>query len=248
MNARYYVGAIGRFASADTLVPDPTNPQQFNRYTYSLNNPVRYSDPTGHCVFGLPCPDPVKNAITTVNDFLLGAEAEVAYNNTLRLVTDLAPTAGEPTAMTIGRMAGDVVTTVQGVLEMGTGSGMMGGGVAICLSGVGCVATPVVEVAGAGILAHGAGVTVSSARGLGENIANMAAKGSGGSEPNFRRLSSGEIKMLQEAGYDPHDLKPIKHGSRFDIFKDENGDLYVLPKNGSGPGDPLGININDLGG
>lgn len=29
-------------------MPDPTNPQQFNRYTYSLNNPVRYTDPTGH--------------------------------------------------------------------------------------------------------------------------------------------------------------------------------------------------------
>jgi RHS repeat-associated protein len=27
MNARYYVPSLGRFASADTLVPDPTNPQ-----------------------------------------------------------------------------------------------------------------------------------------------------------------------------------------------------------------------------
>jgi RHS repeat-associated protein len=26
MNARYYVPSLGRFASADTLVPDPTNP------------------------------------------------------------------------------------------------------------------------------------------------------------------------------------------------------------------------------
>jgi RHS repeat-associated protein len=51
MNARYYVGSIGRFASADTLVPDPMNPQQFNRYTYTLNNPLRYSDPTGHVCY-----------------------------------------------------------------------------------------------------------------------------------------------------------------------------------------------------
>jgi hypothetical protein len=29
-------------------VPDPNNPQQFNRYTYVLNNPLRYTDPTGH--------------------------------------------------------------------------------------------------------------------------------------------------------------------------------------------------------
>jgi RHS repeat-associated protein len=48
MNARYYVPSLGRFASADTLVPDPTNPQQFNRFSYVLNNPLRFTDPTGH--------------------------------------------------------------------------------------------------------------------------------------------------------------------------------------------------------
>jgi hypothetical protein len=29
-------------------VPDPKNPQSFNRYSYCLNNPLRYVDPTGH--------------------------------------------------------------------------------------------------------------------------------------------------------------------------------------------------------
>jgi RHS repeat-associated protein len=50
MNARYYVSSIGRFASADSLVPDPAAPQSHNRYSYSLNNPTNYSDPTGHYV------------------------------------------------------------------------------------------------------------------------------------------------------------------------------------------------------
>ena len=48
MNARYYVPGIGRFASADTIVPDPMNPQVFNRYSYSLNNPINLIDPSGH--------------------------------------------------------------------------------------------------------------------------------------------------------------------------------------------------------
>jgi RHS repeat-associated protein len=47
--ARYYSSAAGRFISADTIVPDPSNPQQFNRYSYGLNDPVKYKDPTGHC-------------------------------------------------------------------------------------------------------------------------------------------------------------------------------------------------------
>jgi len=34
--------------SADTIVPDPGNPQSLNRYAYVYNNPVGYVDPTGH--------------------------------------------------------------------------------------------------------------------------------------------------------------------------------------------------------
>lgn len=47
-NARYYNPGIGRFVSADTIVPHPFNPQSLNRYSYVLNNPVKLVDPTGH--------------------------------------------------------------------------------------------------------------------------------------------------------------------------------------------------------
>ncbi|RMG69627.1 MAG: RHS repeat-associated core domain-containing protein [Chloroflexi bacterium] len=49
-NARYYAPTLARFLSADTLVPDPQNPQSLNRYAYVLNSPFNYTDPTGHCV------------------------------------------------------------------------------------------------------------------------------------------------------------------------------------------------------
>ncbi|MDJ0756874.1 MAG: hypothetical protein QNJ45_25310 [Ardenticatenaceae bacterium] len=39
---------MGRFASADTIVPDTKNPQAFNRYAYGYNNPVKFIDPSGH--------------------------------------------------------------------------------------------------------------------------------------------------------------------------------------------------------
>jgi RHS repeat-associated protein len=48
-NARYYDPTLGRFLQADTLVPEPGNPQSWNRYSYVNNNPLRYTDPTGHC-------------------------------------------------------------------------------------------------------------------------------------------------------------------------------------------------------
>jgi RHS repeat-associated protein len=47
-NARWYDPGIGRFIQADTIVPAPGNPQSLNRYAYVYNNPLRYTDPTGH--------------------------------------------------------------------------------------------------------------------------------------------------------------------------------------------------------
>ncbi len=48
MNARLYDPILGRFISADTIVPSPGNMQDFNRYAYVNNNPLMYTDPTGH--------------------------------------------------------------------------------------------------------------------------------------------------------------------------------------------------------
>jgi RHS repeat-associated protein len=46
--ARYYDPVIGRFISPDSIVPNPANPQSLNRYSYCLNNPLKYVDPSGH--------------------------------------------------------------------------------------------------------------------------------------------------------------------------------------------------------
>lgn len=52
MNARLYDPWLGRFVQADTLIPDVYNPQSVNPYSYVLNNPFRYTDPTGHEFIG----------------------------------------------------------------------------------------------------------------------------------------------------------------------------------------------------
>jgi len=64
MGARFYDPALGCWLSADTLVPDPSNPQSFNRFSYVLGNPLKYTDPTGHMeegecgLDGEQCQDP----------------------------------------------------------------------------------------------------------------------------------------------------------------------------------------------
>jgi RHS repeat-associated protein len=47
-DARMYDPVIGRFISGDTMVPDWYDPQSLNRYSYCLNNPLKYKDPNGH--------------------------------------------------------------------------------------------------------------------------------------------------------------------------------------------------------
>ncbi len=48
MGDRWYDPALGRFISPDPIVPNSQDPQSWNRYSYVLNNPVKYTDPTGH--------------------------------------------------------------------------------------------------------------------------------------------------------------------------------------------------------
>ncbi len=47
-NARLYDPMIGGFVTADTIVPNPSAPQSFNRYAYARGNPLSYTDPSGH--------------------------------------------------------------------------------------------------------------------------------------------------------------------------------------------------------
>ncbi|MFA4047110.1 hypothetical protein HPS54_08270 [Prevotella sp. PCHR] len=47
MNGRIYDPVVARFLSPDNYVQMPENTQNFNRYSYCLNNPLKYTDPSG---------------------------------------------------------------------------------------------------------------------------------------------------------------------------------------------------------
>ncbi len=53
MQGRIYDPTLGRFLSTDPVVQQDYNLQNYNRYTYVLNNPVSYTDPTGYLFGGL---------------------------------------------------------------------------------------------------------------------------------------------------------------------------------------------------
>jgi RHS repeat-associated protein len=53
-NGRAYDPLVGRFLSADPYIQAPDNTQNLNRYSYCLNNPLRYSDPSGELLWYVP--------------------------------------------------------------------------------------------------------------------------------------------------------------------------------------------------
>ena len=48
MNGRAYAPGLQRFLSPDPVLQAPANAQNHNRYAYCLNNPLRYTDPSGY--------------------------------------------------------------------------------------------------------------------------------------------------------------------------------------------------------
>ena len=63
MHARQTVPVWGRFLSVDPLGGNPYRPQTWNRYTYALNNPLKYIDPNG-----LSCKTVDENGRTWITD------------------------------------------------------------------------------------------------------------------------------------------------------------------------------------
>ena len=104
-NARYFSGAGGRFTSADAPLLDQfaSNPQSWNLYVYSRNNPLRFIDPTGRtCVANADGTySDVEGPGGTCEDALRG-DVEEHFENPSVTVTEEAPPSEEFLAVASG--------------------------------------------------------------------------------------------------------------------------------------------------
>ncbi len=69
-NARWYDSYLNHFTQPDSIVPDPSNSQDWDRYSYARNNPIRYTDPSGHavsCEIGDICKNNHRKRLTLVS-------------------------------------------------------------------------------------------------------------------------------------------------------------------------------------
>lgn len=99
MGGRFYDASLGRFISADSIVPDDKNPQAFDRYAFAFNNPISNLDPTGHM--------PIITAISAVFGTIgVSAPAWIVGVSIVGAVAQVAGyITGDPTLQTIGAVA-----------------------------------------------------------------------------------------------------------------------------------------------
>lgn len=68
MNARLYDPKLHRFLAPDNFIQDPSNSQNYNRYGYVWNNPLRYNDPSGEVVWAVAIGAAVGVIINGINN------------------------------------------------------------------------------------------------------------------------------------------------------------------------------------
>lgn len=114
--ARYYNPENYAFTQPDTIIPNVYNPQNLNRYSYCLNNPMTYTDPDGH----------VAVPVFLVTG-LLGAAAGGTVAFGFSIAIQYAQTGDIDTKLLLAHTAGGVVAGGVTGLTLGIGNGLLTG-------------------------------------------------------------------------------------------------------------------------
>jgi RHS repeat-associated protein len=131
--ARYYDPFTRHFTQADTVLPDIYDPLQLNRYAYTRNNPVKYTDPSGNTPwaaiggvigFGL---DVIKQILSDDRSIFSGTidygeAATVGFSSAVATsvgITSFGLTSSALGSAGVGSIAG---TTLSGIASGGIGT------------------------------------------------------------------------------------------------------------------------------
>ena len=158
MNARLYDPALGRFLSPDPYVQAPDFSQNFNRYSYCVNNPLKFTDKNGKFIWFIVAAVAVVNAAINVYQNWDAIKAAKGWG-------------------AIGKFAGfAAIGAGQGFLStMNPGLAILGGGLAAGLNSAiaGKGMNTILSNAGVGLLSSaigvGAGFGMEKLTGLGLN-------------------------------------------------------------------------------
>ena len=118
-NFRYYDPMLARFIQPDDIIPNFAVPQSYNRYSYCVNNPLRYTDPDGNSASEV-----LANASDFTGEFIVGSVGEVGFGINVGSPTSTAGYNGRITGRSVGTVVSGYVTA-KGAADIVIGSGTM---------------------------------------------------------------------------------------------------------------------------
>lgn len=171
MNGRFYDPQLGRFLSPAPYVQDISNPQNLNRYSYCLNNPLKYTDPTGEFFH-----------------IIIGAAIGGAVNLISGLVSHKVDNVGKGFAyFGIGALAGAASAAVGG----GLSSAMAGTGFSAGFSGSAAAASATSCFASGAAIGGACGAISGSVTGLGNTLVDGGGIGRAVGQMHLQGLIDG---------------------------------------------------------
>ncbi len=230
--ARYYDPRTSVWQSADPILDSYLygnhargvyNSLNIQLYAYAAQNPMRFTDPDGKS-FG---------------DFIVGMGNAMSNNVTLGGI----PRQQGNLDLRLGQAAGDIISIVIGIDEMGAGGGLMGAGAVATPTGVLTVPGAAAVAGGAALAGHGAGVTANASKNLGNGIGAMLSEaleggsdGRGSNKPSIPTDKEAK-NILEPQGYRPTNER-VQNRKVFRNPKPENGKpQYVVRSNTQHTGD-----------
>ena len=136
MNARLYDPETARFLSADIYIQAPESSQSHNRYIYVMNNPLKYSDPSGHFAFSF-----IIGAVISI----ISSQIDNPYIRAIGMIAGAALMGGQITGFEGGLFGSEAIFSnafaagfVSGGISSGSAKGaFIGGFSALATAGIG---------------------------------------------------------------------------------------------------------------
>ena len=143
MNGRVYDPVLGKFMSADPVIQDPMNGQNYNRYSYVLNNPTNLTDPTGFRFEGYVTGSNIYKKDASFIDGMV-ATGNLSFSDANAIKDGINSGAGSPALANAGTRSegeskGSANNSVSGLDPQGASSAFLDTGKAVWNTGVNVV-------------------------------------------------------------------------------------------------------------
>ena len=216
MGVHIYHSALGRFLQSDPIIQEPNNPQNFNRYSYVLNNPLSLTDPSGFLFKGIgKFFKKYGRTIAAIGVTLIPGINVIAAGFLAGYISTGTLKGGLIGAFTAG--IGDKIAAIQGIDTFGEAflQGTLGG-VGSVLSGGDFGHA----FAAAGFSAFASGTEfVKNVRGLESRVAVSAIIGGTASELTGGKFANGAVSgAMQSAIRSIRDAAPVSYDQSDESF------------------------------